>query len=165
MWFEALFPDNRMSDDGASLEQDYLGFFRHGVDDKRRLQIPSRWRPSGENFELTVMIWTAHEAGACLRILAPKQMRELKEKIANMPGDDPAKEELLHFIGKNSDKLPVDKSGRVCIPDRLAQEAGLKNEAVLVGLINKFEIWNPDRYAVHAEKLGPPRREFFNVIK
>lgn len=165
MWLEAPFPDNRMSDDGASLEQDYLGFFRHGVDDKRRLQIPARWRPSGENFELTVMIWTAHEAGPCLRILAPKQMRELKEKIANMSGDDPAKEELLHFIGKNSDKLPVDKSGRVCIPDRLAQEAGLKSEAVLVGLIDKFEIWNPERYAVHAEKLGPPRREFFNVIK
>lgn len=154
-----------MPESAASSEQDYLGFFRHGVDDKRRLQIPARWRPAGENFELTVMIWTAHEAGACLRVLAPKEMRALKEKITSLPGDHPAKEELLHFIGKHSDKLPVDKSGRVCLPDRLAQEAALNGEAILVGLVDKFEIWNPDRYAMHTEKLGPPRREFFNFIK
>lgn len=154
-----------MPETATNFDQDYLGFFRHGVDDKRRLQIPARWRPEGENFELTVMIWTAHEAGSCLRVLAPKEMRELREKLTNMPGDDPAKEELLHFIGKNSDKLPVDKSGRVCLPERLALEAGLNGEAVLVGLINKFEIWSPDRYAIHAERFGAPRREFFNVIK
>jgi len=154
-----------MTESSTSFEQDYLGFFRHGVDDKRRLQIPARWRPPGENFGLTIMIWTGHEAGACLRVLAPKEMRELKAKITSLPGDHPAKEELLHFIGKHSDKLPVDKSGRICLPERLAQEAGLNGEAILVGLVDKFEIWNPDRYAAHTEKLGPPRREFFNFIK
>jgi MraZ protein len=154
-----------MPETATNFDQDYLGFFRHGVDDKRRLQIPARWRPARENFELTVMIWTAHEAGPCLRVFAPKEMRELREKLTSMPGDDPAKEELLHFIGKNSDKLPVDKSGRVCLPERLALEAGLNGEAVLVGLINKFEIWSADRYGIHAERFGAPRREFFNVIK
>jgi MraZ protein len=154
-----------MPESQNSFEKDYLGFARHGVDDKRRLQIPSRWRPDDENFELTMVIWTAHEAGPCLRVLPPPQMRELREKLINMSGDDPAKEEMVHFIGVNSEKVPVDKSGRVCVPERMAQAAGIENEAVMVGLINKFEIWSPGRYALHAERFGAPRREFFNIIK
>ena len=158
-------PSQPMSESATSLTQDYHGFFRHGIDDKRRLQIPARWRPSGENFELTIMIWTGHAAGTCLRVLAPKEMRELRDKLTNLPGSDPNKEKLLHFIGRNSDKLPVDKSGRMCLPERLAFEAGLKDEAVLVGMINKFEVWNPERYAAHAEGEGPLEPALLNIIK
>ena len=154
-----------MPEGTTSTEKDYLGFACHGVDDKRRLQIPARWRPDGSEFELTMLIWTAHEAGTCLRVLPPQQMRDLREKITGMPGSDPAKEELLHFIGVNSERVPVDKSGRVCLPERMAQAAGISTEASLVGLINKFEIWSPERYANHLERFGAIRREFFNVIK
>ena len=28
----------------------------------------------------------------------------------------------------------------------MARGAGIRNEAVLVGLLDRFEIWNPDRY-------------------
>ena len=40
----------------------------------------------------------------------------------------------------------VDKSGRICLPEEMANAAGIKDEAVLVGLLDRFEIWNPERY-------------------
>ena len=43
-------------------------------------------------------------------------------------------------------QVTVDKAGRICLPEEMARAAGIKNEAMLVGLLDRFEIWNPDRY-------------------
>ena len=40
----------------------------------------------------------------------------------------------------------MDKAGRICLPDEMARGAGIKNEVLLVGLLDRFEIWNPERY-------------------
>ncbi len=42
--------------------------------------------------------------------------------------------------------MGVDKAGRICLPDEMARAAGIKGEAVLVGLLDRFEIWNPQSY-------------------
>ena len=42
--------------------------------------------------------------------------------------------------------MTLDKAGRICLPDEMARAAGIKDEAVLVGLLDRFEIWNPARY-------------------
>ena len=41
--------------------------------------------------------------------------------------------------------MKLDKVGRLCLPEELANVAGIKQEAVLVGRLNKFEIWATDR--------------------
>jgi MraZ protein len=55
--------------------------------------------------------------------------------------------------------VTFDKAGRICLPEDMARAAAIKDEALLVGLLDRFEIWNPDRYqdveaadAVHASK-------------
>jgi len=40
----------------------------------------------------------------------------------------------------------LDKAGRICLPDGMAAAAGIKEDAMLVGLLDRFEIWNPERY-------------------
>jgi len=42
--------------------------------------------------------------------------------------------------------LTLDKAGRICLPEEMARAAGIKEEAMLVGLLDRFEIWNPTRY-------------------
>ena len=65
-----------------------------------------------------------------------------------MPNGDPNKTRLKRLIGSKSVQVDVDKAGRVCIPEDFAMAAGLKveQEAVLVGLLDRFEIWAPERY-------------------
>jgi MraZ protein len=53
---------------------------------------------------------------------------------------------LKRFIGSESVQVALDKAGRVCLPDGMAAAAGIKEEAMLVGLLDRFEIWNPERY-------------------
>jgi len=133
--------------------------YTHGVDEKRRLQIPAKWRPEQNEFEFTVMLWPKHQAGVCLRVLPPEKLEQLVAEIENMPNSDPRKDVLRRVVGANSEQVVLDKAGRICLPEKMATAAGIKNEAVLVGLFERFEIWEPERYklveaadAVHQAK-------------
>src|SRR5476649_2191464 len=124
----------------------YNSCYRHGVDEKRRVQIPAKWRPENEGTELTVMLWPKHQAGNCLRVLPPLEMAQLMADIDAMPNGDLNKVVLKRFIGSESVQVSLDKSGRICVPEELARAAGIKDEAVLVGLLDRFEIWSPSRH-------------------
>jgi len=124
----------------------YNSCYRHGVDEKRRVQIPAKWRPEEEGTELTLILWPKHQAGACLRVLPPVEMAKMKADIDAMPNTDPNKVVLKRFIGSESMQVTLDKAGRICLPDEMARSAGVKDEVVLVGLLDRFEIWNPGRY-------------------
>jgi MraZ protein len=124
----------------------YNSTFKHGVDEKRRLQIPSKWRPDQEGTELTIVVWPKHQAGTCLRVLPPAKMAKLAADIEAMPNGDPNKTILKRSVGSKSVQVALDKAGRICLPDEMAGAAGIKGEAVLVGLIDLFEIWNPARH-------------------
>ena len=124
----------------------YNSCYRHGVDEKRRVQIPAKWRPAKDGTELTVILWPKHKAGNCLRVLPPSEMAKMKADIDAMPNGDPNKGVLKRFIGSESVQVTLDKSGRICLPDEMARAAGIKDEVVLVGLLDRFEIWNPSRH-------------------
>jgi MraZ protein len=95
---------------------------------------------------LTVVLWPKHQAGNCLRVLPPLVMAQTMADINAMPNGDPNKVVLKRFIGSESVQVSLDKAGRICLPDEMARAAGIKDEAVLVGLLDRFEIWNPTRY-------------------
>jgi MraZ protein len=125
----------------------YSGSFRHGVDGKRRVQVPAKWRPSTPGTDLTLILWPKSKEGPCLRVMPPKQMAALMNEIDAMPSSDPSKGVLKRFIGSESVQATVDKTGRICIPDEMAKAAGITDEAMLVGLLDRFEIWSTERYS------------------
>jgi MraZ protein len=124
----------------------YNSFYRHGVDEKRRVQIPAKWRPA-EPEVLTLVLWpkgTMPEA--CLLVLPPNEWSALVQKLKTMPFADPKTEALRRLLGKKSDRVTLDKGGRICLPEAMAKAATIEKEAMLVGLVDRFEIWNPERY-------------------
>jgi MraZ protein len=125
----------------------YNSLYRHGVDDKRRVQIPAKWRPPEPGTELTLILWPKDKEGPCLRVLPPSQMAKLVCEFDAMPNSDPNKVVLKRFIGSESVQVTLDKAGRICLPEKMATDAGIQEEAVLVGLLDRFEIWSSERYA------------------
>ena len=133
--------------------------YLHGMDEKRRVQIPAKWRPAEESVEFTVIAWPKHQAGTCLRVLPPDKLEKLVAEIEAMPNSDPCKDVLRRVVGGNSEQVTLDKAGRLCLPEQMVAAAGIKNEALLVGMFERFEIWEPARYkqveaadAVHQAK-------------
>jgi DNA-binding transcriptional regulator/RsmH inhibitor MraZ len=54
---------------------------------------------------------------------------------------------LKRSIGSSSAQAKLDSVGRITIPDDMAEAADITNEAVLVGMVDRFEIWSPKRHA------------------
>jgi MraZ protein len=134
--------------ENASTEQIYYNsLYRHGVDEKRRVQIPSKWLPTAGTVEFTLILWSKDKEGPCLRVLPPKEMAELMASLDALPNTDPQKTILKRVIGSKSVQVAADKAGRICLPDDMAKTTGIKGEAMLVGLLDRFEIWNPNAYA------------------
>jgi len=135
-----------MEPNAAAAPTYYNSLYRHGVDEKRRVQIPAKWRPAEEGVELTLLVWPKAKEGPCLRVLPPTQMARLMRDLDAMPNTDPNKVVLKRFIGSESVQVTLDKSGRICLPEEMARAAGIGDEAVLVGLLDRFEIWSSERY-------------------
>lgn len=126
-------------------QKKYYSRYSHSVDEKRRVQIPAKWRPEEENSELTIVVWPQHKAGACLRVMPPHEFAKVVELVEAMPNSD-KKVWLKRFIGSESEPVTLDKAGRIVLPDSMAMAAGIQKDAVLAGCISSFEIWNPARY-------------------
>lgn len=134
-----------MSND-ASDTQIYNSVYRHGVDQKRRIQIPAMWRPTESGVQFTLIVWPQRTEGPCLRVLPPKEMTELMASLDAMPNGDRNKTILKRIIGSESTQVTLDKAGRICVPEEMASAAGIAEEATLVGLLDRFEIWDPARH-------------------
>ena len=85
--------------------------------------------------------------------------------IDAMGNDDPNKVLLKRFIGSESVQVGLDKAGRICLPEEMAAKAGIKKDAVLVGLLDRFEIWNPKRYETVAESDRVMAAEAFRMME
>ncbi len=79
-------------------------------------------------------------------VLPPIEMKSLAEKIRQMPASDPRASALRRLLGSKSASVTLDKGGRICLPEEMARVVGIEKKAVLVGLVDRFEIWNPERY-------------------
>lgn len=115
------------------------------LDIKSRLMLPQEYRD--------VILSTSSEGFFVLtsfygRIVAYK-MPDWEEKIVQFSAIKFPSMKLSHFISRIlglAEQMSCDNQGRIRISQPLIRAAGLKKEVVIVGLGNKFEIWDQERF-------------------
>ena len=135
-----------MAESETTPQFQYLSSFPHGVDEKRRVQIPAKWRAEAKSSQFTLMVWPKHKAGTCLRMLPEHEFAKMIADIEALPKGDPNKDALRRFVGRESVQVTLDGAGRVVLPEEFARAADIKDQALFVGCVKHFEIWNPDRH-------------------
>ena len=73
--------------------------------------------------------------------------------IASLPRYSREREALERMINTQSSLVQVDENGRIVLSARLREKTGVENEAVLAGMGDKFQIWEPGAYAEDQAKL------------
>lgn len=121
----------------------YAGQFRHSIDDKNRVTIPSRWRRA----EAEEFILLPDHKRQFLIVMSAEEFGRMNEEVASSPAVSARDQRIfsrhLHSRAKHS---PSDKQGRLLLPEDLCKEIGLKGEVALVGGRGRFEIWNLPRW-------------------
>jgi len=129
----------------------YTGLFRHTLDDKGRLTIPSAWRGANAG---DIFLATPHPDGY-VAVLPPAEVEKLHAKIAEMALSDGAAQDFVARFFSQTQSFAFDKQGRVGLNADLLRQAGIAKEAVLAGSLTKFNLYAPARWEkVQARTAG-----------
>lgn len=114
-----------------------IGTDESSVDDKGRLRLPNKKADRlGRNF----VLW--HDPVGCLVAYPLRIWRQKAQEILSKPASSFDREVLLRDMGAGAeDENNCDAQGRIVIPKRFRTALGLEGEVVLVGAIDRMEIW------------------------
>jgi MraZ protein len=121
----------------------FLGQFTYTLDVKGRLTVPSRFRD-----ELPLQAVLTRGLDLCLVLYPIDVWTELSQKVTALPITDTRGRALRRIFFADAVHVELDRQGRILIPDRLREYAGLdlSAEVVVVGLDRFIELWRPDRW-------------------
>ena len=131
----------------------FAGEFRHSVDDKNRITIPSRWRRAdGEDF---IILPEAQEE--FLLVMSHEAFARMSADAESNPAVAPRERRVfLRHLHARAEHASSDKQGRLVLPEDICKLLGLKDEVTLVGGRGRFEIWNSTKWKQAHRRRRPP---------
>lgn len=130
------------------VEHMFLGQYYHNMDKKGRLTVPARFR---DLLEQGAYITQGFERN--LMVLTPQAFDRISERVNEMNLTDPNARQLRRLLFATADRVELDGSGRIRVPQFLREVAGLDGEAVIVGAGDYFEIWSLPSWQPKAQEL------------
>jgi MraZ protein len=129
----------------------FLGQHEHTIDEKGRMTIPARYR---EVLEQGAYMTQGFEQN--LMLLTAISFEQVAQRINEMSMTNPRARELKRLIFGRAERVEFDRAGRFLIPQYLRDIAKLQDGAIVVGLGDFIEIWNPDQWAKQEAVLDDP---------
>lgn len=121
----------------------YAGEFRHSIDEKNRITIPSRWR-RGEGDEFILLPEPNHQF---LLVMSQQEFDRMSALATSDPSVSPRDRRIFsRQLHSRAEHGVPDRQGRLVLPDDLCKMLSLKGEVALVGGRGRFEIWNLPRW-------------------
>ena len=121
------------------------GNYAAKIDDKGRLKIPNAFRALVEETHGTELFVTSL-TGEYVRIYPMPVWREVEEKLGAMPSTHPSRTRYLDRINYFGQAGEFDLQGRVLIPVRLRESAGMAGDVDVLGQYNYLDVWNHERF-------------------
>jgi len=129
----------------------FTGEYRHSVDEKGRIAVPSRFRSQLEGGAF-VSRWI----DSCLAIFPRDDWEALADKVGGLPVADAGSRAFQRFLFSGAVEVELDRQGRIVVPAFLREWAGLEGDAVIVGSRDHAEIWAPARWSAVRSELEDP---------
>lgn len=118
-----------------------IGEYSHNLDPKGRVFIPAKFREElGEKFIVSRGI------GKCLFVFSLDAWMEYASKLKNIPVTDVSSQTFLRMLFASACECEPDKQGRILLPQRLRDYAGMEKEVVAIGVMSRVELWAKDEW-------------------
>ena len=130
----------------------FKGTYRYKIDPKGRIPVPPPFRRAlGEVSQVVVTV-----LDQCLAAYPPEEWSRLEAKLSALPAFSKPVRMLSRLLTSRAADCEIDVQGRIRLPPNLRELAGLSKEAVVVGVLNRFELWAPaiwDGFLQDSERL------------
>jgi len=113
------------------------------LDAKGRMAMPARYRQRlGDACDGQMVVTVDRDH--CLLLYPLPEWEIVERKLQKLPSFNPSARRLQRLYMGHATEVELDSAGRMLLPPKLREFAGLEKRAVLVGQGNKFEIWDED---------------------
>ncbi|HFS8184760.1 TPA: division/cell wall cluster transcriptional repressor MraZ [Providencia stuartii] len=122
------------------------------LDSKGRLTVPTRYRGMLSEESKGQMVCTIDLHQPCLLLYTLPEWEIIEEKLSCLSTMNPAERRVQRLLLGHASECQMDSSGRLLLASTLRQHAGLTKEVMLVGQINKFELWDEQTWYQQVEE-------------
>ena len=122
----------------------FIGEYAYSLDSKGRVNIPAKFRQSlSDDNECTFVI--ARGMDSCVWVYPLIQWKDIESNLRNLSSLSKINRTFVRNTARYASPSTYDKQGRITLTSSLIDYADLDKDVLIVGMVNKIEIWNPTR--------------------
>ncbi len=125
------------------------GEYFHQCDQKFRLRLPAKLK---KEFSDGCFITKGNDG--CLFIFSAKQFDSLTQKLDSLPLFDSKAQRPLRALLSSAFEVEEDAQGRFLLPQALREFAGIKKDVVFIGVGNRAELWDKEKWTEYNNNMG-----------
>jgi MraZ protein len=122
----------------------FRGAHAINLDDKGRLAIPTKFRALLQADCDGQLVCTIDLKDPCLLLYPLSEWQEVEHKLSQLSNMVDVERRVKRILLGSAMECQLDKNGRILLSSPLRAHAGLNKKLMLVGQINKFELWDED---------------------
>lgn len=136
----------------------FKGSYEYSVDSKGRINIPARMRKHvSVEANDTFIITRGYER--CLFAYPLDEWNSLEQAVRKLSPSDPKHRFFERTLMQWATESPLDAQSRITLPRELLHFAGIENAALIIGVLERIEIWNPREYQEYLKTQGETYEE------
>lgn len=125
----------------------FLGEYQHSLDPKGRVIFPAAYREQlGEGLVMTVGV------DNCIAVHPTAEWQRVIAGLRSLRTTDRRERMFTRMMTSMAHPDELDRQGRVTIPARLREYAGLDRDVTVVGADTKIELWDTARWEQYRDQ-------------
>lgn len=138
----------------------YLGSYLHQIDDKGRLNLPAQFRRESPDRPL-ILVQVFENA---LTLYPEPTWAEVEGRLRELLRLQPQARPYVLGVTANAVEVVPDRQGRILVPQRLQDAVGIRGATLVVGAIDRIELWNPERFQAAVSSQAPDSQHYTHQI-
>ena len=120
----------------------FIGEYSFSLDNKGRVNIPSKFRQSLSDDNDNTFVMT-RGMDPCIYAYPLSEWKQIEADLRNLSSLSKVNRSFIRDTARYASPSTYDKQGRITLTPSLINYAHLKKEILIIGLVNKIEIWDP----------------------
>ena len=138
----------------------FTGEYQYSLDSKGRVNIPAKFRQALSKKNQNTFVATRGQ-DPCVWIYPLTEWKKIEDELRNLSSVSGIHRTFIRQIARSATPSTCDKQGRITLSPSLISYSHLDKEALIIGMINKIEIWNPETLKnVDSENIKNDLNEF-----
>ncbi|MBN1872115.1 MAG: division/cell wall cluster transcriptional repressor MraZ [Candidatus Omnitrophica bacterium] len=139
----------------------FYGEHEHSLDKKGRLVLPSKFREVAKAHFIE-KFYVTRGLDNCLFVFSEDEWKAQESKFKSLPFTKSQSRKFNRLFFAGAQEVTIDKQGRMLIPKYLKDFAGIKRDVMVIGVSNRIEIWDVDKWS---EFYGNEKNSFEKIAE